>query len=233
MRFIISSLLVLSLTSYSKSSLFESDSCYSFGSGNVFPGGAKKIDHKLQFTKAMISKPAPEWEATAVVDGEITQLALSSFRGKYLVFFFYPLDLLDEFKKINTEVVACSVDSHFTHLAWINTPRKEGGLGKINIALLSDLTHSIAKDYGVYLEDLGHTLRGLFIIDDKGILRQITMNDLPVGRSVDETLRLVQAFQYTDNHGEVCPAGWKPGQDTIIPNPAEKKKYFEKVANKV
>lgn len=121
----------------------------------------------------------------------------------------------DEFKKINTEVVACSVDSHFTHLAWINTPRKEGGLGKINIPLLSDLTHSIAKDYGVYLEDLGHTLRGLFIIDDKGILRQITMNDLPVGRSVDETLRLVQAFQYTDNHGEVCPAGWKPGQDTV------------------
>lgn len=115
-------------------------------------------------------------------------------------------------------MVACSVDSHFTHLAWINTPRKEGGLGKINIPLLSDLTHSIAKDYGVYLEDLGHTLRGLFIIDDKGVLRQITMNDLPVGRSVDETLRLVQAFQYTDSHGEVCPAGWKPGQDTVSAN---------------
>ncbi|GBP54295.1 Peroxiredoxin-4 [Eumeta japonica] len=137
---------------------------------------------------------------------------------------------VEEFRKINAEVVACSVDSHFTHLAWINTPRKEGGLGKIKIPLLSDQTHSIAKDYGVYLEDLGHTLRGLFIIDDKGILRQITMNDLPVGRSVDETLRLVQAFQYTDKHGEVCPAGWKPGQDTIIPNPDEKKKYFEKLA---
>lgn len=123
---------------------------------------------------------------------------------------------MDEFRKLNTEVVACSIDSHFTHLAWINTPRKEGGLGKINIPILSDLTHKIAKDYGVYLEDLGHTLRGLFIIDDKGILRQITMNDLPVGRSVDETLRLVQAFQYTDRHGEVCPAGWKPGQDTVI-----------------
>ncbi|XP_068631522.1 peroxiredoxin-4 [Battus philenor] len=240
----ISMILVVFTTRTSNSSIFESDSCYSFGSGNVFPGGAKKIDHKLQFTKAMISKPAPEWEATAVLNGEITQLSLSSFKGKYLVFFFYPLDFtfvcpteilafserIDEFKKINTEVVACSVDSHFTHLAWINTPRKEGGLGKINIPLISDLTHSIAKDYGVYLEDLGHTLRGLFIIDDKGILRQITMNDLPVGRSVDETLRLVQAFQYTDNHGEVCPAGWKPGQDTIIPNPAEKKKYFEKIA---
>ncbi|CAH0407231.1 unnamed protein product [Chilo suppressalis] len=241
---LITTLLIISLSGYGKSALFESDSCYSFGSGNVFPGGARKIDHKLQFTKAMISKPAPEWEATAVINGEIKQLSLSSFKGKYLVFFFYPLDFtfvcpteilafserIEEFKKINTEVVACSVDSHFTHLAWINTPRKEGGLGKIKIPLLSDLTHSIAKDYGVYLEDVGHTLRGLFIIDDKGILRQITMNDLPVGRSVDETLRLVQAFQYTDQHGEVCPAGWKPGQDTIIPNPDEKKKYFEKVA---
>lgn len=236
---------VTSTSNICNSSLFDSESCYSFGSGNVFPGGARKIDHKLQFTKAMISKPAPEWTATAVIDGEIKQLSLSSFKGKYLVFFFYPLDFtfvcpteilafserIEEFKKINTHVVACSVDSHFTHLAWINTPRKEGGLGKINIPLLSDLTHSIAKDYGVYLEDLGHTLRGLFIIDDKGILRQITMNDLPVGRSVDETLRLVQAFQYTDKHGEVCPAGWKPGQDTIIPNPDEKKKYFEKISN--
>lgn len=107
------------------------------------------------------------------------------------------------------------MDSHFTHLAWINTPRKEGGLGNIQIPLLSDLTHTISKNYGVYLENLGHSLRGLFIIDTKGILRQITMNDLPVGRSVDETLRLVQAFQYTDTHGEVCPAGWKPGKDTV------------------
>lgn len=85
----------------------------------------------------------------------------------------------------------------------------------MQIPLLSDLTHKISKDYGVYLDDLGHTLRGLFIIDHRGVLRQITMNDLPVGRSVDETLRLVQAFQYTDTHGEVCPAGWKPGSDTV------------------
>ncbi|KAL3179309.1 hypothetical protein MRX96_038202 [Rhipicephalus microplus] len=134
---------------------------------------------------------------------------------------------VQEFKALNAEVVACSVDSPFTHLAWINTPRKQGGLGPIKIPLLSDLTHQISKDYGVYLEDLGHTLRGLFIIDDKGNLRQITMNDMPVGRSVDETLRLVQAFQYTDKHGEVCPAGWKPGGDTIIPTPSEKLKYFQ------
>ncbi|KAJ8276385.1 hypothetical protein COCON_G00081370 [Conger conger] len=156
--------------------------------------------------------------------------------------FFYPLDFtfvcpteiiafsdrVHEFHAINADVVACSVDSQFTHLAWINTPRKQGGLGTMKIPLLSDLTHQIAKDYGVFLEDQGHTLRGLFIIDDKGVLRQITMNDLPVGRSVDETLRLVQAFQYTDKHGEVCPAGWKPGSDTIIPDPSGKLKYFDK-----
>lgn len=235
---------ILAICTNAITSLYSDDSCYSFAGGNVFPGSTKSLDHKLQVTKAVISKAAPDWEATAVVDGEFTQLSLSSFKGKYLVFFFYPLDFtfvcpteilafsdrIEEFRKLNTEVVACSIDSHFTHLAWINTPRKEGGLGKINIPLLSDLTHSISKDYGVYLEDLGHTLRGLFIIDDKGVLRQITMNDLPVGRSVDETIRLVQAFQYTDKRGEVCPAEWKPGQDTIIPNPLEKKKYFEKVS---
>ena len=110
-------------------------------------------------------------------------------------------------KIFNTEVIAVSVDSVFTHLAWINTPRKEGGLGKMKIPILADLTKQISKDYGVLLEDAGLTLRGLFIIDGNGILRQITMNDLPVCRSVDETLRLVQAFQYTDKHGEVCPAG--------------------------
>jgi len=218
--------------------------CYSFAGGHVYPQETSKASgHTLQWTKAMISKPAPDWEGTAVINRSFKALKLSDFKGKYLVFFFYPLDFtfvcpteilafndrLDEFRKINTEVVACSVDSHFTHLAWINSPRKEGGLGPLKIPLLSDLTHNIAKDYGVYLEDLGHALRGLFIIDDKGILRQMTMNDLPVGRSVDETLRLVQAFQYTDQHGEVCPANWKPGSQTIIPDPEAKKQYFSKV----
>ncbi|XP_030058810.1 peroxiredoxin-4-like [Microcaecilia unicolor] len=189
-----------------------------------------------------VSKPAPYFEGTAVIKGEFKELKLTDCLDRYLVFFFYPLDFtfvrpmeiiafsdrIEEFRSINTEVVACSVDSQFTHLDWINTPRKLGGLGPMQIPLLSDLTHQISKDYGVYLEDQGLTLRGLFIIDDKGILRQITMNDLPVGRSVDETLRLVQALQYTDKHGEVCPAGWKPGSETIIPDPAGKLKYFGK-----
>ncbi|XP_053311630.1 peroxiredoxin-4 isoform X1 [Spea bombifrons] len=219
--------------------------CHFYAGGQVYPGEATRVpvsDHSLHLSKAKISKPAPYWEGTAVINGEFKELKLTDYKGKYLVFFFYPLDFtfvcpteiiafgdrIEEFRAINTEVVACSVDSQFTHLAWINTPRKQGGLGPMKIPLLSDLTHQISKDYGVYLEDQGHTLRGLFIIDDKGVLRQITMNDLPVGRSVDETLRLVQAFQYTDKHGEVCPAGWKPGSETIIPDPAGKLKYFDK-----
>lgn len=111
-------------------------------------------------------------------------------------------DRVDEFKKIGCEVVAASCDSHFCHLAWVNTPRNQGGLGQMNIALLADKSATIAKSYGVYNEETGIPFRGLFIIDDKGVLRQVTINDLPVGRSVDETLRLVQAFQFTDKHGE-------------------------------
>ncbi|XP_054168524.1 peroxiredoxin-2-like [Oppia nitens] len=227
-----------------------SDQCYSYAGGHVYPQETRSTGsggHRLHYSKTQISKLAPDWEGTAVVNGEFKEFKLSQFRGKYLVFFFYPLDFtfvcpteimafsdrIQEFRSINTEVVGVSVDSPFTHLAWIKTPRKQGGLGALNIPLLSDQTHQISKDYGVYLEDLGHTLRGLFIIDAKGILRQITMNDLPVGRSVDETLRLVQAFQYTDQHGEVCPAGWKPGGDTIIPNPEEKLKYFSKLNDPV
>ncbi|XP_064629193.1 peroxiredoxin-like isoform X2 [Lineus longissimus] len=223
--------------------LADDQTCHSYGGGFVYPGEVRSSGgHQLQWTKAQISKPAPAFAGTAVVDGKFKDLSLSDYKGKYLVFFFYPLDFtfvcpteiiafsdrVDEFRAIGAEVVAASVDSQFTHLAWINTPRKQGGLGQMKIPLLSDLSHKIAKDYGVYLEEAGHTLRGLFIIDDKGVLRQITMNDLPVGRSVDETLRLVQAFQYTDQHGEVCPVGWKPGSDTIIPTPADKLKYFKK-----
>jgi len=191
-------------------------------------------------SKAFVQKPAPNFEAQAVVDGEFKNVKLSDYKGKYLVFFFYPLDFTfvcpteiiafsdraDEFKAMGCEVLACSVDSHFSHLAWTETPRNKGGLGTMKIPILSDLTKQVSRDYGVLLEDAGISLRGLFIIDDKGILRQITVNDLPVGRSVDETLRLVQAFQFTDKHGEVCPAGWTPGADTIKPSDAQE--YFSK-----
>lgn len=189
-----------------------------------------------------LTKPAPDFSGVAVINGAFKDIKLQDYKGKYVVLFFYPLDFtfvcpteiiafsdrVEEFKKINCEVIACSTDSHFSHLAWINTARKDGGLGKMKIPLLADKSAKIARDYGVYKEDDGIAFRGLFIIDDSGKLRQITVNDLPVGRSVDETLRLVQAFQYTDKHGEVCPAGWKPGDDTMKPDPDGSKAYFEK-----
>lgn len=136
-------------------------------------------------------------------------------------------DRVDEFKKIGCEVVACSTDSQFCHLAWTNTPRKQGGLGQMKIPLLSDKSLKNALSYGVYRSQDGVTFRGLFIIDGNGILRQVTINDLPVGRSVDETLRLVSAFQFADKHGEVCPANWKPGDKTIKPDVAQSKEFFK------
>jgi len=200
-------------------------------------------DHKGTFTcKAFVQSPAPDFTADAVVDGAFKSISLSQYRGKWLVLFFYPLDFTfvcpteiiafseraKEFRAIDTELVAASVDSQFSHLAWVNLPRKDGGLGKMNIPILADITKQISKDYGVLLPS-GISLRGLFIIDPKGTLRQITVNDLPIGRSVDETLRLVKALQFNEKHGEVCPADWKPGAATMKDNPWDSKAYFSKV----
>jgi peroxiredoxin 1 len=189
-----------------------------------------------------LCQPAPEFSGVAVVNGEFKNISLKDYQGKYVVLFFYPLDFTfvcpteiiafsdrsDEFRAINCEVIACSTDSQFSHLAWINTPRKQGGLGEMKIPLLADTSLKVSQAYGVLNEEAGIDFRGLFIIDDKGNLRQMTINDLPVGRSVDETLRLVQAFQFHAKHGEVCPAGWKPGAATIKPNPKDSLDYFGK-----
>jgi peroxiredoxin 3 len=189
-------------------------------------------------------KKAPDFKGQAVVNGDFKTIRLSDYKGKYLVLFFYPLDFtfvcpteliafndrIEEFKKINTEVIGVSTDSHFSHLAWINMERKKGGLGGLNYPLLSDFKKTISRDYDVLVEDAGIALRGLFIVDKEGILRQITINDLPVGRCVDETLRLVKAFQFVEKHGEVCPANWNPNTnpDTIKPSPKESLEYFGK-----
>ena len=192
---------------------------------------------------AHVQQPAPDFQGKCVSDGQFKDIKLSDFKGKYLVLFFYPLDFtfvcpteiiafsdrIQEFQALNAEVVGVSTDSHFSHLAWINTPRKEGGLGGLKYPLLSDFNKTISRDYGVLVEQAGIALRGLFIIDPNGVVRQITINDLPVGRSVDETLRLIQAFQYVEKHGEVCPANWKPDSPTIKPNPTDSKEYFSKV----
>lgn len=191
-----------------------------------------------------IGQPAPGFATQALVDGKFKEVKLSDYKGKYVVLFFYPADFtfvcpteiiafsdqIAEFKKLNIEVLGASTDSHFVHLAWTNVSRKDGGIGKIDYPLLGDKSGKISTAYGC-LTQSGLPLRGLFIIDDKQILRQITINDFPVGRSVEETLRLVQAFQFVDKHGEVCPAGWKPGSLTIKPDTEKSKDYFQKANN--
>jgi len=190
----------------------------------------------------LVTSPAPRFSCKAVVNNSITDLTWEQLHeGKWLVLFFYPLDFTfvcpteiiafsdayDRFAAINAKVAAVSVDSHYCHLAWVNTPRKDGGLGKVTFPLIADLDKSIAKAYDVLI-DAGIALRGLFIIDPKGIVRQATVNDLPVGRNGDEVLRLSQAFQYVEKHGEVCPANWKPGADTMKPDPTGAQSYFKK-----
>ena len=161
-------------------------------------------------------------------------------QGKYVVLFFYPLDFTfvcpteitafsdryEEFKSLNTEVLGVSVDSQFSHLAWIQTPRNDGGLGDLKYPLVSDLKREISEAYGVLSAD-GVALRGLFIIDREGVIQHSTINNLAFGRSVDETLRVLQALQYVQaNPDEVCPAGWKPGDKTMKPDPEGSKEYF-------
>jgi alkyl hydroperoxide reductase subunit AhpC len=190
---------------------------------------------------AKLNARAPDFKSTALLaNGTFGEVKLDDYKGKWVVLFFYPLDFTfvcpteiiqfsdraAEFRAINTEIIGASVDSQFSHLAWTMQDRKKGGLGKMNIPLIADLTRSIATAYGVLKEDEGIAYRGLFIIDPAGNLRQITVNDLPIGRSVDETLRLVQAFQFNAEHGEVCPAGWKPGQKTMKADPKGSQEYF-------
>jgi len=202
--------------------------------------------HYFQKRWLQIQQVAPAFSATAVINKKFETIKLNDFKGKYLVLFFYPLDFTyvcpteiiefsdraKEFRDIGCEVVGASIDSHFTHLAWIETPREKGGLGDMQIPLLADINRQIAKDYGCLLDD-GFTVRSTYIIDPNGKVRHISLLDRPVGRSVDEVLRLVQAFQFVDKHGEVCPAGWKQGGKTIVPDPQKKLQYFEKDKRKV
>ncbi|CAH8562893.1 unnamed protein product [Schistosoma margrebowiei] len=186
------------------------------------------------------NQPAPNFEGTAVVGTELRPISLSQFQGKYVLLVFYPLDFTfvcpteliafseraAEFQSRECQVIACSTDSVYAHLAWTKLDRKAGGLGQMNIPLLSDKNLRISRAYEVLDEQEGHAFRGMFLIDRKGILRQITVNDRPVGRSVDEAIRLLDAFIFFENHGEVCPANWKPNSATIIPDPVASLSYF-------
>jgi alkyl hydroperoxide reductase subunit AhpC len=193
-----------------------------------------------------IGGPAPSFTCDALVGAEFKKVSLSDYAGKYLVLFAYPLDhtfvcptellafskAAAEFEKINCSLVGWSVDSLYSHLAWTKASKSAGGLGgPLAYPIIADLDKSLSIKYNALLGDTGHTYRALFIIDGNGVLRHATLNDAPVGRSVDETLRLVQAFQFVDENGEVCPINWRPGKKTIKPDPAQSLEYFEAVNN--
>ncbi|AKG23136.1 peroxiredoxin [Calothrix sp. 336/3] len=191
-----------------------------------------------------VGQQAPDFTATAVADQEFKTIKLSDYRGKYVVLFFYPLDFTfvcpteitafsdryEEFKKLNTEILGVSVDSEFSHLAWIQTDRKSGGVGDLSYPLVSDIKKEISSAYNVLDPAAGIALRGLFIIDKDGIIQHATINNLAFGRSVDETVRTLQAIQHVQSHpDEVCPAGWQPGDKTMNPDPVKSKVYFAAV----
>ena len=191
----------------------------------------------------LVTTEAPDFTATAVMPDNTFNDAysLSALKGKYVVLFFYPLDFtfvcpseiiafdrqLEEFKKRNCEVVGVSVDSHFSHWAWKNTPVDKGGIGNIQYPLVADLTKQISADYGVLFNG-AIALRGLFLIDKEGIVRHALVNDLPLGRNVDEALRVLNALQFHEKHGDVCPANWREGEDAMKPSSEGVADYLSK-----
>lgn len=197
---------------------------------------------------SLIQKPAPDFSAeTVMANGEFAKLTLSSFKDKkYVCLFFYPLDFtfvcpseilsfshrVKDFEDRNTQILGVSVDSKFSHFAWRQMAIDQGGIGAINFPLVSDMTKEIARDYGVLVND-AVALRGTFLIDKSGIVRHVTLNDLPLGRNVDETLRMIDALQHTEQYGEVCPAGWKKGQMAMKPTSLGVASYLKENAAKL
>jgi peroxiredoxin 2/4 len=191
-----------------------------------------------------VGQVAPDFTATAVYDQAFKTIKLSDYRGKYVVLFFYPLDFTfvcptevmafsdsaPQFKALNTEILGVSVDSEFSHLAWIQTDRKSGGVGDLAYPLVSDIKKEIGTAYNVLDPDSGVNLRGLFIIDREGVIQHATINNLAFGRSVDETLRVLQAIRHVQLHpDEVCPVNWQPGEKTMNPDPVKSKEFFAAV----
>lgn len=189
----------------------------------------------------LVGKNAPDFEATAVISGDFKEnFRLSDFNGQYRLLFFYPLDFtfvcptelhafqekLADFERLNCQVIACSVDSHFSHNAWLQVDRNKGGIKGIKYPLVSDINKTIAKDYDVLISKDGIALRGAFLIDKEGVVRHQVVNDLPLGRNVDEFLRLLEALQFTEKNGEVCPANWNKGEKAMQPNHSSLNDYM-------
>lgn len=190
------------------------------------------------------TQKAPDFTAEAVVNGQFKNVSLADYKGKNVILLFYPLDFtfvcpteilafserIADFRNKNTEVLGISTDSKFSHLAWVNTKREEGGIANLQYPLVADFTKAIARSYGVLEEEGGVAFRGLFLIDKNGVIQHITLNNLPLGRSVDEALRMVDALTHFEQHGEVCPADWRPGKDAMIADTEKSKAYFQKNA---
>jgi peroxiredoxin (alkyl hydroperoxide reductase subunit C) len=198
----------------------------------------------------LVGRQAPDFTAAAVLgNGEIVEdyNFKQASEGKYAVIFFYPLDFtfvcpseliafdhrLEEFKKRNVEVIGVSIDSHFTHNAWRNTPVDKGGIGQVAYTLVADMTHAICKAYDVETPDGAVAFRGSFLIDKDGMVRHQVVNDLPLGRNVDEMLRMIDALQFTEEHGEVCPAGWKQGDKGMQATPDGVAEYLANESDKL
>ena len=190
----------------------------------------------------LVTQQAPDFTAEAVMpDNSFGSITLSALKGKYVLLFFYPLDFtfvcpseilafnkkVEQFKTRNCELIGVSVDSKFTHLAWKNTAIENGGIGQIQYPLVQDLNKDIAKSYGILFNG-SVALRGLFLIDPTGKVRHSIINDLPLGRNVDEALRMVDAVQFSDTHGEVCPANWKQGEEAMKPTAEGVASYLAK-----
>ena len=187
-----------------------------------------------------VGKKAPHFKTKGVLKGEIKDFSLNDFDGKYKVLFFYPLDFtfvcptemhafqqkLAEFKEKNVEVLAVSVDSHYSHLAWLTTPKNKGGVEGVEYPVLSDLNKSISRDYGVLDEESGLAFRGLFLLDKNNVIQHMTVNNLGLGRNVCEALRMVDALQHHEKYGEVCPANWNSGDKAMKPTIDGLKGYF-------
>mgnify|MGYP006414904267 CR=1 FL=1 len=190
---------------------------------------------------SLVGKQAPDFDAKVVENGQIKDsYTLSQSKGKYVVLFFYPLDFtfvcptelhafqakLADFESKGVQLIGCSVDSHFSHLAWVNTPKSQGGIEGVTYPLVADINKTIARDYGVLIEEEGIAYRGLFLIDQEGVVRHQVVNDLPLGRNVDEALRMVDALQYVEKNGEVCPANWTEGETAMTADQNGLKDYF-------
>ncbi|MGL5955779.1 MAG: peroxiredoxin [Brevinema sp.] len=191
---------------------------------------------------SLVNKPAPDFTAQAVEKGVIKDIRLSDYKGQAILFFFYPLDFtfvcptelhafsdsIAEFEKRGVKVLACSVDSVMSHSAWLKTPRAKGGIEDVVYPIVADLTKSISRDYGVLIEEEGVALRGTFLIDKDFIVRMEQVYDKPLGRSVEETLRVIDAWNFFEKNGEVCPANWKPGDETMAESAAGIESFFGK-----